>query len=148
KVLPVTLDHLKDELNPSVMKDPNHQRRLSSLNAAFIFTGLLALTAIFFACKCTYPAVAFLEALAAFASGGITGFIFGIPRTMQKSTATDGHTEVHDNTNLEQISDWLTKILVGVGLTQINAIKSGFYTLAEQAGVAVGGPAAAPQNTV
>ena len=131
------------------MKDPNRQRRLSSLNAAFIFTGLLALIAIVFACKCTYPAVAFLIALAAFASGGITGFIFGIPRTMQKSTSTEGHTEVHDNTNLEQISDWLTKIMVGVGLTQINSIKSGFYTLSEQAGIAIGGStAAAEQNTV
>ena len=28
------------------------------------------------------------------------------------------------NTNLEQISDWLTKILVGVGLTQINHVPS------------------------
>lgn len=29
------------------------------------------------------------------------------------------------NTNLEQISDWLTKILVGVGLTQFGSIASG-----------------------
>ena len=33
------------------------------------------------------------------------------------------------NTNLEQISDWLTKILVGVGLTQLPEIKSGLIRL-------------------
>ena len=31
---------------------------------------------------------------------------------------------VKPNTNLEQISDWLTKVLVGAGLTQLGAIKS------------------------
>ena len=52
--------------------------------------------------------------------GGLLGFLFGIPRTLQQ----EGEGEQRGigyraNTNLEQISDWLTKILVGVGLTQI-----------------------------
>jgi hypothetical protein len=34
------------------------------------------------------------------------------------------------NTNLEQISDWLTKILVGVGLTQLNSLPERFESLA------------------
>jgi hypothetical protein len=33
------------------------------------------------------------------------------------------------NTNLEQISDWLTKILVGVSLTQIAEIRDGLVSL-------------------
>jgi len=33
------------------------------------------------------------------------------------------------NTNLEQISDWLTKILVGVGLTQVRQISAKLYEL-------------------
>ena len=35
-------------------------------------------------------------------------------------TVRSSYTDV--NTNLEQISDWLTKIIVGVGLTQLNSI--------------------------
>src|SRR5205085_11890184 len=30
------------------------------------------------------------------------------------------------NTNLEQISDWLTKILVGVGLTQFGSLRGNY----------------------
>ncbi|WP_321939796.1 hypothetical protein [Paraburkholderia sp. J8-2] len=36
---------------------------------------------------------------------------------------------VAPNTNLEQISDWLTKILVGVGLTEIRSLRSGISAL-------------------
>lgn len=48
------------------------------------------------------------------AIGWAIGFIFGVPRTHSGDTTT--------NTNLEQISDWLTKVLVGVGLTQLQKI--------------------------
>lgn len=76
---------------------------------------------------------------AALAVGSFLGFLFGIPRATispgsvqeeqpsgnqtagkgEESGSRPGYTA---NTNLEQISDWLTKILVGVGLTQIPAI--------------------------
>jgi hypothetical protein len=60
---------------------------------------------------------------AAAAGGGLLGFLFGIPKTLQAETvAPDGSMNYRVNTNLEQISDWLTKILVGVGLTQIHQI--------------------------
>jgi len=65
--------------------------------------------------------------------GSLIGFLFGIPRTLQSEapvapakTQEAGQSERKENsygqavnTNLEQISDWLTKILVGVGLTQL-----------------------------
>jgi hypothetical protein len=58
--------------------------------------------------------------MAALVAGGLLGFLFGIPRTVTtEGTAQAG---VRANTNLEQISDWLTKILVGISLTQIPAI--------------------------
>jgi len=63
-------------------------------------------------------------AMAALSCGGLVGFLFGIPHP-----ATNGPSGVEsnrpdprnyvENTNLVQISDWLTKILVGVGLTQL-----------------------------
>jgi len=78
---------------------------------------------------------------AALLVGGILGFLFGIPRTLQQDDggAPDGtnaninnnsrRIDYRANTNLEQISDWLTKILVGVGLTQIAEIKQGLNAL-------------------
>jgi hypothetical protein len=67
-------------------------------------------------------------------TGGLLGFLFGIPRALQigetapsqspsagqTASNTNGqNVSYRANTNLEQISDWLTKILVGVGLTQL-----------------------------
>ena len=68
--------------------------------------------------------------------GALLGFLFGIPRTLQQDkpekkppNGGDGNKEQEENgtsyranTNLEQISDWLTKILVGIGLTQIGKL--------------------------
>jgi hypothetical protein len=67
---------------------------------------------------------------------GVTvGFLFGIPRTLQgdhdaaSAQTTPQSQELRFggysqrvNTNLEQISDWLTKILVGLTLTQLGNI--------------------------
>lgn len=58
-------------------------------------------------------------AAAAAAVGGLLGFLFGIPKTLQSDRVGDDETRYLANTNLEQISDWLTKILVGIGLVQI-----------------------------
>lgn len=77
-----------------------------------------------------------LLAIASIAVGGFLGFLFGIPRSLSGFTAAQNAEDnpsddspdrtkgayYRANTNLEQISDWLTKILVGVGLTQLNAL--------------------------
>ena len=68
---------------------------------------------------------------ASFVLGFLIGFLFGVPRTVESNDPTlskNSQTRVQANTNLEQISDWLTKILVGVGLTQITPILSFFKT--------------------
>ncbi len=65
--------------------------------------------------------------------GGLTGFFFGVPRIEQGNKSIEQENEkksggdVLFNTNLVQISDWLTKILVGVGLTQIRPILGFLY---------------------
>jgi hypothetical protein len=77
-------------------------------------------------------AVAWQGAAAAFwaaacvVAGGTVGFLFGIHRTLQGDQLTphpqEGNGRAYEqrvNTNLEQISDWLTKMLVGLGLTQL-----------------------------
>ncbi|HKO89906.1 MAG TPA: hypothetical protein VJU61_02065, partial [Polyangiaceae bacterium] len=61
---------------------------------------------------------AVLWSLACWTSGALVGFLFGIPRTSQ---VDDAHRTYRQrvNTNLEQISDWLTKIIVGLGLIEL-----------------------------
>ena len=65
----------------------------------------------------------------AWSVGTLVGFLFGIPRTF--SLPADGPAGAERspdvvlyqvNTNLEQISDWLTKILVGVGLAELHRL--------------------------
>ncbi len=70
-----------------------------------------------------YASVSVLIAGTSLLIGGFTGFLFGIPRTVQDSDNSDNSQVSYSaNTNLEQISDWLTKILVGVGLTQLSSV--------------------------
>lgn len=84
---------------------------------------------------CSVAGVGIMIAGAALLAGGLLGFLFGIPRTLQQEHTGEGNRAGQEdeknetrsltyqvNTNLEQISDWLTKILVGVGLTQISAV--------------------------
>jgi hypothetical protein len=77
----------------------------------------------------------------AFAVGTLFGFLFGIPRTLQEQPAATGKGDADralqsTNTNLEQISDWLTKILVGVGLTQIHGLRQELAAMASYFAVA------------
>lgn len=74
---------------------------------------------------------AFGISCAAMVAGSLVGFLFGIPRTLQHEDGRQEATRYLANTNLEQISDWLTKILVGVGLTQLSKIPGKIWSLAE-----------------
>ncbi len=52
---------------------------------------------------------------AAWLAGTVLGFLFGVPRVRAAEPVSDAdipQTSVVPNTNLEQISDWLTKIIV------------------------------------
>jgi len=110
-----------------------------------------------------WPVLGFslIIALAAAVCGGFLGFLFGIPRSLQSKNAAPSTTIVTppaatteavsaaavagtttttttersygNNTNLEEISDWLTKIIVGVSLTQLPEIEKRFDTLTRQA---------------
>lgn len=95
----------------------------------------------------TVFSLALLTGAAAFLTGGLLGFLFGIPRTLASDTAPRTPdparplglaSSVRANTNLEQISDWLTKILVGLGLTQLGTIRSGAVSLFDSVGAALG----------
>lgn len=105
--------------------------------------------------------ISLLIAGAATVSGGLIGFLFGIPKTLQQETPgnppansqVDGQgsnqaARYGVNTNLEQISDWLTKILVGVGLTQLASVPAGLKKYADFVAPGLGDAAAAEPYSV
>jgi hypothetical protein len=102
---------------------------------------------VFFAVPETREGVgmATLTAAAAFGTGAFFGFIFGIPRMLASPqeegtpSSGNGRNRVAPNTNLEQISDWLTKILVGVSLVELKQIAGGVGHLAEGLAPGLGG---------
>lgn len=87
---------------------------------------------------------ALLWSLAWTAAGFVLGFLFGIPKVIQGNNAaataqqaastnlspqSDEPYQMRVNTNLEEISDWLTKLIVGATLTQLVKIP-GYVTTA------------------
>lgn len=66
-----------------------------------------------------------IVAFACILLGGLLGFLFAIPRLNKNYTPPEDHdrsTKYLPNTNLEDVSDWLTKIIIGVTLTQLGKI--------------------------
>jgi uncharacterized membrane protein len=64
-------------------------------------------------------ATAFLWAMMCIALGALIGFLFAVPRVNPLAST---HSSFVTNTNIEQVSDWLTKILVGVALINFKEI--------------------------
>jgi len=75
----------------------------------------------------------------AFLIGGLVGFLFGIPRTVTSSTRANGAMQYRGNTNLEQVSDWLTKIIVGISLVEIGRVVPALAKLAQILKAPLGG---------
>lgn len=132
------MDGEGDKLNPDA--------RWISVLATVVAVGMIAI-GLFSWQAADWPASRSMAAVAAMLSGaalfagGLVGFLFGIPRRVQRSQEAEGadRSLYGANTNLEQISDWLTKILVGVGLTQIGEIGGALGTLGAWAGKGLGG---------
>lgn len=73
-----------------------------------------------------------LISITALLAGGLLGFLFGIPKVNRQYTPGDDakSRKYFPNTNLEEVSDWLTKIIIGVGLTQLIRIPEYLRNLA------------------
>jgi hypothetical protein len=78
--------------------------------------------------------------------GSILGFLFGVPRknpelkdSLEPVSAEKSRALYQPNTNLEQISDWLTKIIVGIGLVELRNIIDFFRDIGTYCGPAFGG---------
>lgn len=59
---------------------------------------------------------------ALFTFSSLIGFLFGIPRPKVIDDSEKFQSKYIGNDNLLQVSDWLTKIILGLGLTQITKV--------------------------
>jgi hypothetical protein len=83
-------------------------------------------------------ATAVIVGSCSFLAGGLVGLLFGIPRSAV-SAATAGGGKYQANSNLVEVSDWLTKIIVGVGLVQIGRLEPALSRLAANLKAPLGG---------
>lgn len=82
---------------------------------------------------------------ACLAAGAGLGFLFGIPhagapRVVDSNNGTTPDSGYQSSTSLEQIADWLTKIIVGVGLVELSRIYEFFKTAVKFLAAGLGEP--------
>jgi hypothetical protein len=65
-----------------------------------------------------------LIAGAFFMSGLLVGFLFGFRPTTQNLVDQSSNALLHPVTNLEEIADWLTKLLLGAGLVELTRMRT------------------------
>lgn len=92
--------------------------------------------------------IGFLVAIAALLAGAIFGFLFAIPKNPAASAEDRPIARFISNSNLEEISDWLTKILVGLGLVQFGRLMDGGGVLVDSISSALGDDASSPTFAV
>jgi hypothetical protein len=67
-------------------------------------------------------AVGALAGIATIAIASVGGFLFGLPRYNPEADRVKAAVPYVASNNLEQVSDWLTKLLIGAGLVQLGHI--------------------------
>ncbi len=135
---------------PSNVNSERRRERTRKLRAILLFClGILAvvtfaIVATDMAGRFAVVGVAIMIVLSSGVVGALLGFLFAIPRVLAKDEASVEikrpdpatpdpagpaaaelkHRLLASNTNLERVSDWLTTMLVGVGLSQLTSINS------------------------
>jgi Putative Ig domain len=91
--------------------------------------------------------VGMLTALAAFLVGCLAGFLFGIPRVLSSGQLRQqaGTTGYVPSSNLAEVSDWLTKLLLGAGLVQLTHLGAPIASLIDHVAGGLHGPAGSSQ---
>jgi hypothetical protein len=114
-----------------------YAKRLKTILVFFAIVGGLSLITDFvYGLLTNSVGTCIIWALACLTSGIAIGFLFGIPRIVQgsKGAAEQNDTQdyqMHVNTNLTEISDWLTKIIVGLGLVKLTKLPPYLTSMAD-----------------
>lgn len=104
------------------------------LGLSIFFLFILYLTT----CSLSLVVIEIILGLSSFVVGILLGFIFGIPKSsvfnqpepetdsqnfnQSENLSENSNLRYQPSTNLEQISDWLTKIIIGIGLVEFREI--------------------------
>jgi hypothetical protein len=97
-----------------------------------VLLGLIILGGVFVGWQDAAPwRITLLLAAACLSLGALVGFLFGIPKILQGTPSSGSTSQYMPNTSLEEISDWLTKIIVGLGLVELKNIPSNIQQTAE-----------------
>lgn len=130
-----------------------------------IIAGFIGIAFYGFFANASRVLIPLIWALGTLALGTLTGFLFCLPRIRQgepveRESETTDPTKAGDpakskraprgtdgygldiNTNLEQISDWLSKIIVGLGLVELRKIPGHMVDLADYIAKDMGDPSA------
>jgi hypothetical protein len=70
----------------------------------------------------SYVAVGMLTAMAAILVGFFSGFLIGVPRSVSSGQVRLSKGGFSPSSNLAEISDWLTKLLLGAGLVSLSRL--------------------------
>ena len=125
---------------PAPAKPPSTRTFLAALG---VVLGVASLPIVGFGLVSSWGVlpIAFLLLFGTLATGALLGFLFGIPRTAHAGVpGAPAPVQYWSNDNLEQISDWLTKILVGVGLVELGRLSSSAGALLDWVAPALGAP--------
>lgn len=127
----------------SIFGDGKLVAQVNLVFSVFLLLGFIALGLCVDSVRHAGPAM--LWGLACLAVGAFIGLLFGIPRMRQRPGSPKGDTPAQGggsapekvepqestskyqpeiNNNLIEVSDWLTKIIVGVGLIELGALPS------------------------
>jgi hypothetical protein len=116
--------------------------------SAWVIVGLLVgiiIVLCFSYCQNLCSSAGLLWSFAYFFAGGLAGFIFGVPKIINADPQNQTVQEIgvkriiQENTNLTQISDWLTKVIIGVGLVEMKEIPGFIMKVAKRMGQGIVG---------
>jgi CheY-like chemotaxis protein len=132
-------------LESSITEDSALTRQITDIGVGVLFFLLLGVLLLALSQGWNWQ-LPVLIALGVFLAGALIGFLFGIPKVAsaaakQQNQSTNGQASdapriLNVNTNLEDISDWLTKIIVGLGLVELRNIPAGVLRFANVTGPA------------
>ena len=102
----------------------------------------------------SYVGIGSIAAMAAMLTGILAGFILGVPKLVSSGQLRVADGTPSPNTNLGEISDWITKLLLGAGLVSlshlggpvgrlIDNVASGLYDATSNPAGAAGAPGVA-----
>jgi protein-S-isoprenylcysteine O-methyltransferase Ste14 len=72
-----------------------------------------------------------LVAGSTFIAGVLLGYLFGLRPTDNSKEAAEPLSKLHPQTNLVEIADWLTKIILGAGLVQLTHLPTPIWKFAQ-----------------